>query len=77
MGHTTRHLQHPRHHRNVRPTNVTPQRPETTPSPLTPPATPHMPHTSPSPCSPTITLAISVHDIRGTNTTGDDDSDNS
>ena len=43
VGHTTCHLQHPRHHRRVRPTNVTPQRQETTPSPSIPPATPHTP----------------------------------
>ena len=42
MGHTTRQLQHPHHHRHIRPTYVTAD--NTTYA-----------HTSPTPCSPTIT----------------------
>ena len=56
VGHTTRQLQHPRHHRHIRPTNVTAD--NTTYA-----------HTSPTPCSPTITSSSETPTPPATTTT--------
>ena len=78
MGHTTRHLQHPRHHRHVRPTYVT--TPLARDNTLTIDATGNTtaPYITPAITNQTTTLTISVQNTtRGTNTTSNSDSDSS
>ena len=78
MGHTTRHLQRPRHHRHVWPRYITP--PMAGDNTLTIDATGNttVPYVTLIITIRTTTLTISVHDTTsGTNTTSDRDSDSS
>ena len=71
MGHTTRHLQHRRHNRHVRPQTLRSKDQK---------QHPHHRHHRQHHIRPYVTRAMLTNHhlvIRGTNTTGDDDSDNS